>query len=359
MAVCAVVGLCGLGAILFTVGCPSPPPQDPIGARPLATGEPPWVMLRVDTVGVSTLRPGTQLPWDPAPEPNDGVECGLLGLNAAPNQPVTGKGAEVLCQFESRPPAQRRDPSAPDLVVLLAGEGGATYQTYTAWDTIGHTFGAEFVIPVGVIPPEGLLLIVRDRDGARYEDIGVRRLIREQLVRAALSTSSPQIAFGEARGGLQRLDVSVYTHPPAETSAPGGMDARAGMIAAPIRPIRAGEVVEIMAGGQYRTGMYQHPWVGPNGYPAESPLGFNFAIEPFQLSPHAAAIALVGHGDSRAGMVVGQCVRFVSTVGGPVVMGLNDAEPRDNQGQLSFGVRIVNPTPDEWWYGQTGPCQSR
>jgi hypothetical protein len=353
----AVASCFGLGAILFATGCPSPPPPDPIGARPLAGGEPPWLMLRVEAAGVSSLRPGTQLPWDPAPDANDGAECGLLGLNASPSQPVLGRGAEYLCQFDSRTPAQRRDPSAPDLIVLLSG-GGATYQTYTAWDTVAHVFQAEFVIPVGAIAPEGLSVIVRDRDGARYEDIGIRRLSREQLVRTALS-SSPLIALGEQRSGLERLDVSVYPHQPAETNAPAGMDARAGMIAAPIRPIRAGEVVEITASGQYRTGNYLEPWIGPNGYSSESPVGFNFSNEPFQLSPHAAAIALVGNGDSRAGMVVAQCVRFVSTVGGPLVLGINDAEPRNNQGQLTFAVRVVNPTPDEWWHGQTGPCQSR
>jgi hypothetical protein len=311
----------------------------------------------VEAVSVSTLRPGTQALWDPVPDPADDSDCGLLGLTAGLSQPVTGKGSEYLCRVDTRPKHAPQHPSAPDLMVILSAGGTASYQTYTARDTVQHAFQSEFVIPVAAIPADGLSLIVRDRDGPGYEEIGHQRLTRQQLVMTALS-ASPGLTLGDLRSGLQRVDLSVVPYPPGGTGTHTVMDTRYGTIAAPFRAIRAGEVLEIVAGGSYRTGGSYEPWIAPAGYSSGGPEGYNFAIEPFHSAPHGSVIAVLGNGDARVGVVLGPCARFISNVSGPLVLGVNDTEPGNNEGQITFGLRVVNPTPEEWWYGQTNPCKT-
>jgi hypothetical protein len=326
------------------------------GSEVASGGEPAWLVLRVDAVNVAPSHPGN-VPWDgPVPQPSDGAECGLLGLaGTLLANPIAGKGAEYLCRIGTRPRQQERDPSAPDLVVTLAAGTTAHYRTYTAPDTFYHVFQSEFVVPTNAIPPDGLTLMVLDRDGDQQpEVIGAVRLDRTRLVQAALS--GPLLVLGDPAGGLQRLDLVVSPYgQPVETSQTS-MDVRNGTVPAQLRPIRAGEVLEVRATGQYRVGSFYDRWIGPAGYPGGGPDGYNFKNEPFRSAPHGSGLAMVGSSDAKMGLVVAPCAHAVSRVAGPLVLGINDVDPANNQGSAQFTVQVRAPSPAEWMNAMTEPC---
>jgi len=346
-------GVVTAALLLFAAGCGGQGSEWPEG------GEPPWLVLRVDAVNVSPYHARTSIPWDGAvPQPTDGAECGLLGVAIGFINPIAGKGAQYLCQLDGRPRQQEHDPSAPDLVVAIAAGTSAPYQTYTARDTFYHVFRSEFIIPTDAIPADGLSLTVVDRDGgSQPEVIGAVRLDRAQLVDAALS--SAMLVLSDGNGGLQRLELVVggSAQPSEETDAT--MNTKNGTAAAPMRPIRAGEVLEVSAAGRYRVGSFYDSWLDPRGYPGGGPKGYNFENEPFRSAPHGSGLVMVGKGDAKVGMIVAPCARFMSRVAGPLVLGINDAEPENNEGSAQFAVRVRAPSAAEWLGARAEPCAGR
>lgn len=339
--------------LLVAAGCGGHGSEWPEG------GEPPWLVLRVDAVNVMPYHAGTSIPWDGAvPQPTDGAECGLLGLAIGFINPIAGKGANYLCQLEARPSQREHDPSAPDLVVAIAAGTAAPYQTYTARDTFYHVFRSEFILPTEAIPADGLTLTVVDRDGGgQPEVIGAVRLERGQLVEAALS--SAMLVLSDGSGGLQRLELVVRGSSQQIEEADANMDVRSGTVAAQMRPIRAGEVLEVAAGGRYRVGSFYDQWLDPRGYPGGGPQGYNFENEPFKSAPHGSGLVMVGKGDAKIGRVVAPCARFMSRVAGPLVVGINDAEPENNEGSAQFAVRVRAPSAEEWLGASAQPCAGR
>jgi hypothetical protein len=337
-----------LAVLLLAAGCTDPGP-DPTTAYGFQ--EPPWLILRVDAVQVTPTRADQVSPWDGGTaEPTDDTACGVLkGIGNV--NPIDGSGAPYLCQIDTRPPAQPLEPTAPDLFVALAVGTKAHYQSYTARDTFGHTFGSEFLVPTNGIPPEGLTVAVLDRDGDRSEPLGLVRVNRQELVGAA--TGNPLIVRADPRGGLQKIELAVFPYGLAAENVEASLDIRSGTMPVPFRNIRAGEIVEVAASGQYRVSSAS-PWIDPRGYPGGSKNG-NFEVEPFKSGPHGSAIALVGQGDARLGAVAAPCARFVAPVSGPLVVGINDAAPYDGEGSAQFQVRVTGPTQNEWIDARTSP----
>ncbi|HEU4411707.1 MAG TPA: C2 domain-containing protein [Polyangiaceae bacterium] len=346
---------CGGGAVLFAVGCHSPPTSHGVPALP----PPPWLLVRVEGVRVSPYRPGLRSAWDgPVPQPSDGAECGLLGLVAGLVNPVLGKGATYLCRIGSRPSQREQDPSLPDLTVHVSAGGGAAYQTFTAWDSSYHVFHSEFVVPVDAVPAEGLSIAVLDRDGSKSELLGNVRVRRHQLLATALA-SPPVLVVNDVQGGLQQLELVVTPHGAGVEDTWASVEAQRGVTEAPLRPLRAGEVVEVFAIGRYRIGTWHDQWIDPQGYPGGGPREYNFEAEPFRSAPHGSAVAIVGLADAKEGAVVAPCARFVARAGGPLGLGVNDTEPSNNEGGLQFLVRVRSPSPAEWISGRTSPCGVR
>lgn len=338
-------------ALLSPAACAEPGLEP---GAPAAFHEPPWILLRVDTVEVTPLRLGTNEPWDePEPQPTDGTACGMLGRVMATTDPVVGMGAPAFCPIDPRPRREGADPRAPDLVVLLGVGTAAHYQTPTAHDATEATLHAEFVIPTNTIPAEGITLAVVDRDGASAEVIGGVRLGRQEL----LASVATRPVFSARGGGVTRMDLSVTAHEEAMAEAEVVVNAQEGGSLVPIRPIRAGEVVEIAARGQYRIGTSRGAWIDPRGYFEKEPHDPNFDNEPFRSAPHGAGIATIGGGDARMGAIIAPCARFVARVPGLVWVGLNDGDPRNNEGSATFTVKVSGPLPAEWTEGKTDtPC---
>lgn len=339
--------------LLAAASCAEPTPEP---NAPATFQEPPWLVVRVDTVQVTPLRLGTNVPWDePEPQPTDGTACGLVGRSIATTDPIAGPGAELLCAVDSRPRPAGADLRLPDLVVLLGVGNAARYQSPTAHDTMQTTFGAEFTIPTNTIPAEGITLAVVDRDGASAEMIGAVKLSRQELISAAMTQP-----VGTTRGGgILRMDLSISPYTARSESAEVTFQANAGGAIVPIRPVRAGEVVEIAARGQYRIGTGRGAWIDPRGYFEKEEHDPNLENEPFKSAPHGAGIATVGGGDARMGAIVAPCARFVARSPGLIWVGLDDSVPGNNEGNATFSVKVAGPGPEEWAEGKSSvPCGS-
>jgi hypothetical protein len=341
-----------LGLLLGFTGCGEPNMPD--------SSEGQWVVIRVEAVNVAPFHPGTQVHWDGAvPDKSYDMECGILGLAVGFVNPIAGKGADFICKRIASPAQREQDPRAPDLAVVLRASQETGYQTHTARDTFYHVFQNEFLIPLGAVPPEGLLLSVIDRDGpTELETIGAVRLTRGAL-EDAIRTSTPVLSLADPLGGLQRIDLVLRPHGPGGDEAHSAMNARSGTTAASVRPILAGEVVEVTAAGKYRIGSWNDAWIGPAGYPGGGPRDYNFKFEPFRSAPHGSGLAILGKGDSRMGVVVAPCAAFVARAGGPLMVGVNDDDPENNEGKIQFDFVVRSPTPSEWSSQRTFGCRGR
>ncbi len=316
--------------------------------------DPPWLVLRVETVQVSPFRPGTTDPWDTMePQPTDGTACGLVGKTIATTEPITGAGAEFLCSFDQRPSPEGADPRFPDLMLLLGIGSGALYQSPTAPNTAEFRSNAEFIVPTNTIPTDGISLVVVDRDGPNSEIIGAFKLTRQDLIARAAN----QPIFTLNSGAIMRMDLVVTPYSARIESTEFTINANTGGSIAPIRPIRAGETVEISAKGHYRIGTGRGAWIDPKGYFEQEPHDPNFANAPFSTSPHGAAIATIGGGDARNPSFLTPCTRTVARTPGLLWVGINDAIPTNNDGSITYEVKIYGPTPSEWTDGKTTvPC---
>jgi hypothetical protein len=114
-----------------------------------------------------------------------------------------------------------------------------------------------------------LSIDVLDRDGSTSELLGNVRVRRHQLLATALA-SPPVLRIDDAPGGLQQLDLVVTLHGAGVEETWASVEARRGVAEAPLRPLRAGEVVEVSALGRYRIGTLHDLWIDPRGYPAGS-----------------------------------------------------------------------------------------
>jgi hypothetical protein len=304
------------------------------------------LVLRVDSVRVSTLRPQTSNHWDePTPEANPGVVCKLASMAAsAAWSPVAGEGVNLLCEFAvpSKPILHRLE--NPDLMLRLSKGTSEGLQSPVAPDTTLTTFRYEFVVPVAAVPPEGLTLEVLDADGELPgEVIGLTRITQDTLRKA---WASPTHLLELEAGAVERLEIVVSRYEPVTVPAtsrpasysPGALGSR---------PLVAGEIVTVRASGRYTVGSFYDETIDPAGYPGGEAKRYNFKQEPFRDAPHACAIALVGKQAVR-GVVVGSERTFSAASSGQLRVGLNDTDPGNNRGTLTFAVSTRAPTAREW-----------
>ncbi len=221
-----------------------------------------------------------------------------------------------------------------------------------------HNFRTEFVVPIAAIPPEGLLFAVVDRDLGQNDDVlGQVRASAAELLDAARSPTH-LISRSDPQAGLQQLELVVSTDDGRPQAARVDLPASTGIGPVPaLRPIRIGDVVTISATGQYRIGGWYDHWLGPAGYPGGGPRGYNFSNEPFHSAPHGCGMALIGAGSAHQGMIVAPCGSAIAPTGA-LRVGINDTEPRNNEGAARFDVRVRAPSVDEWRSATVAPCSS-
>jgi hypothetical protein len=258
--------------------------------------------------------------------------------------PVAGKGASLLCGL-SVPKQNERDASNPDLRLRLSAGNSIHFDSPTETNVIEHVFGYEFVVPLDAIPADGLLLEVRDADiGQDDETIGGMRLGRSDLL-AILE--SPTHLRDLSTEGVPQLELVVTAYQSVKLSAPR-ISANQGPVLIGGRRLAAGEIVTLQAEGQYTVGAWYDKQVQPSGYPGGSARSYNFEQEPFRSAPHACGIALAGENGAVQGALVAPSVTFESAYAGPLRVGINDSDPSNNKGWISFIGITRAPTSVEW-----------
>ena len=328
------------GLMGLATACSGRPPQHPEGELPSE------LVLRVDHVRVSALRPSTSNPWDePTPVADAGAVCKLSSMAAsAAWSPVAGDGVDLICGLAvpSKPTARRAE--QPDLMLRLGKGTSEGLVSPVIPDVTSATFRYEFVVPVSAIPPEGVTLEVLDSDpGLPGEVIGLTRITQETLRKAWASSSH---LLEVQAGGVQGLEIVVSPYRPLTVPATSRSASYAPGALSP-RALMAGEVVTVRASGRYTVGSFYDQTIDPAGYPDGDAKRYNFKQEPFRDARHACAIALIGDTSVR-GVVVGRELTFVSPSAGALRVGLNDTDPGNNHGTLTFALSTRAPTPSEW-----------
>jgi hypothetical protein len=302
------------------------------------------LVLRVDSLEVSSTAPGSQLAWDgEEPETDPGAGCKVLVAGISMFEPAVAS-ASALCGL-AQSPRRERHAQDPDLQVRL-GVGAET--AYTSWidqDSSSEALRYEFVVLVAAVPPDGLRIDVLDDDGKLGAAlVGSMRLARGKLIEGYESRSRLLVLSG---GGVRRLEVvlTAYTDAPVVTARRRASDV-------PIelgRHVMAGEFVSVRASGTFKVGSYYGKTLDPAGYPGGDARSYN--LGPFKKEPHACGIALIGTGQSVEGVPIGLGKEFVAGHAGAIRMGLNDQDLENNEGQVVFEVARRAPTAQEWLAG--------
>jgi hypothetical protein len=290
-------------------------------------------------------------PWDPPPRQTDddtsGCELfasllGGAGTAFGPGAKVAAAAIPLLCKASSQSKSSERNAGLPDLQVRLSAGSYVPYATDVARDVDRASFAEQpFVVPIGAIPADGLRLEVYDDDGTEGSElIGAVRLYRDELIAAAnqqrIRRSDSLATFElvvERYAGLTPQDVE--------------MPASEGTKKAPTPTVDAGEVIRVTATGDYTVGSFHSQHIGPGGYPGGELRSYNFKYEPLKSAPHASAFFLVGEKRLSAQLVT-PCGIAIAPNGGTVVVGVNDEEPGNNGGALSYKIERRAPTAAEW-----------
>jgi hypothetical protein len=327
----------GLVAIGFfgALGCGHGP--DAPASAPL----PAVLVLRIDTVEVSSTKLDSQETWDARePESDPAAGCKVVAAGVSFFEPISGSAVSALCGLASSPHRERRA-SDPDLRVRVAAGATTAYSTFAMPDISSASLGYELVVPVRAVPPDGLRVELFDDDKSGAELIGSTRL---SVAKLATAFRSPSKLLVVSEGGIRRLEivVSEYLTAPA-TSERRPASAQPATLG---RQVKAGEVVTVRASGSFKVGSWFDDTLGPAGYPGGDARSYN--LKPFKREPHACGIALIGTGTTVDGIAVGREKQFVVEHAGPIRVGLNDSEPGNNEGSVLYEVALRAPTAQEW-----------
>ena len=303
-------------------------------------------MIRVDGVRVTDR---TERPWDePPPLANDqdagcelfGALLGTAGASLGSSAKVAAQAIPLLCKASIRPKQEERMGMLPDLQVRLSAGDRGGYSTDIVRDVDRWSFAEQpFVVPLDAIPADGLRLQVYDDDGVEGSElIGMVRLYKAELLDAV---GRPAVIKSD---GLATFELVVSRYGDVRTerlslqARDGTRDCRA--------TVSAGEVVRVSAAGQYKISSY-YDAIAPTGYPGGGLTGYNFSEEPLKSAPHGSAFVLVGD-SKRFAQLTAPCGAFLSPVGGTLTVGINDADPSNNSGSVSFTVERRAPSAEEW-----------
>jgi hypothetical protein len=299
----------------------------------------------VDRVNVSATRPGTQDRWDGnVADHDDAAICSLVAAGTRLLAAEAAEGVGLLCGF-MRSKQPERDRRNPDLQVRLSAGSAVRFDSFVESDVLSHVFGYEFVVPTAAVPPDGLRFEVLDWDSGRSgEAIGVARVTLEMLAQAL---DSPAQLIDVPAGAVEHLELVIAPYTPL-VIAPANLRASQGPLTVGGRQLAAGEIVMLRAQGSYTVGSWFDRRIGPRGYPLGKARGYNLGLEPFLSAPHGCGIALAGKNPQLAGALVAPEATFVAQYSGPLRVGLNDKDARNNRGWISFQGSTRAPKPEEW-----------
>jgi len=342
-----------------------------------STEAPKTLVLDVGLVRVSSLRPGTQKPWDPPSEKAQSTNgnCDVLADAAdlvmdlspfhVPGSTTAVKVGRGACHFLTGVAAKGQVTSKtdPDPFVRVVASPEVSYRSPTIVDALSHVFHFRVAVPVGAIPNSGLELYVQNDSGRgtaeSQEVIGSLRLRRKQLLDAF--EGSGLLRLDDKEGGLERIEIAVSEDDSKGVKARGTLNvSKASVARIPGLDINAGDVVEVSAVGRYELEG------SPMGADGLAPNRLNFTDAALRGAPHGAALAVVGEYGRFASFLTKSCRRFVAPSGGILAVGINDQRPTSKaasggvtRGSVSFQIDVRPPTPEEWRTGVvSGRCEA-
>ncbi len=309
---------------------------------PAGSDQPSVYVLRVDRIEVTGAKPDSTSAWDGEEQEGDpGAGCKVLVAGVSLLEPMLAP-ASAICGLSTAPPRQRRA-SDPDLQLRLRVGSASMYSSWVVPDstTLGEPY--EIVVPVQVIPSDGLQLEALDYEGddTPPELIGAVRVSRDQLIAAY---RSPTKLLTLSDGSLRRLEVVVFAYEPVATervnSRASDRPTRVG------RPALAGELFSVRATGSFTVGSWYDAKLDPTGYPDGKARPYN--LKSFETAPHACAIALIGASKDIEGVQIGASSDFVAGHPGALRLGLNDKDLSNNEGEVVYSVARGIPTAAQW-----------
>lgn len=342
---------------LFAVGACGGSPARPTEDTRLA-GEVPrlvsreeaarWVVLKMSRVEVTPTK-ASGATWDGQQERSSNG-CGLASLlGESTAGPLGGAVATFICQSDTK--QAEREPQAPDIMVHVK-IGELTFRTPIAMNTYAEAFDYAVVVPLLALGPMGVEIEVRDhdKDAESGELIGRLMFTRSDLERARRQT--PPLLVGSDTH-VKRMEIAVlpYSAPAGPTSVELAVSQQSQDTAL---TVRAGELVTISAAGRFSVAS-DGEFISVRGYPSGEKQNYN--LEDFATLAHGAAVAFIGGTTAtRTALLVENCIEVVAPHPGPLQVGINDSDPGNNSGSVTFDVAISLPTVEQWKRGQTRRC---
>jgi hypothetical protein len=327
-------------------------PAVPTAPAPPAPPPPSHVVIRVDRVQVSAHRSnGTS--WDEPQAVTKKSDAGCEFLSAvagfgvgAMYGPAAGavanKGMGVLCVDTTPLPQVQQDPSLPDLQIALAAAAEPQFLSERVDNVTQYVFRYRFLVPFAAIPADGLKFEVVDVDASSYENLGLIRVSRDDVL--ATMNSTTRVLMRSAQQ-IEQMEffIEPYAMQPAGSFT---VQAKAGARSSDATVI-AGEVVDATAEGSWFIGSWNAAKIGPEGYPGGGPTEYNFAVPPLITARHGCAFMAIGN-RRRGASLVTPSGRFLSATTGPLIGGINDQDPGNNAGSVTFRYSMRAPTTAEW-----------
>jgi hypothetical protein len=309
--------------------------------RAVADDDRGWIVLTIGRVQVEATDADGN-PWDKVPPHQYGVycdvDCDLVGRIGGAAGPLAGHAMKGACQAANDPDACKHQ-EAPDLIVTMLA-GNTVLMTPIKPNSLTATFNTPMVVPLDGVPEDGLLISVDDYDGpGKLQHVGLVR-VKRNLLEDALVNGRPISAQHADKIVDITMSVSQYVSPMTTkailfdvSKAPVAIGATA----------RAGELVLVQARGQYSTKM-SGELINESGY-AHGARSHYYNLADFPDSNQGGAIAYVG---KVMPFFVGPCAGVVPVMAGQITVGINDEEPKHNQGTVDFRTWVKRPTLEQW-----------
>jgi len=310
-----------LGACGGSTAGRAPIVTPPTGPRP-----PVRLQITVLSASIDGKKPdGTA--WDDEASPSPPAQTGGLLAGYLAAHPELEGTSHLIGEPVDVPGvlAAARKSSAPDPMVYLE-IAGKTFRTTLAPGQFQPVWRFPLIASLSPDTTDVVRITVVDWDGPGQVDI-----IGEKVLPAKDLFARPVLEIGRF-GNVAGLVLEIAETPAVPTKKRVAVAARDGWVQSGIL-VAAGQEVSIRAAGEVCTkGADRTRCSGPEGQPRTAETN----LPGFEARGHGALVG--GIGDTR--FFVGRDVRFVAASSGPLLLGINDSDVSNNNGDLEVEVEV-------------------
>jgi hypothetical protein len=345
-----------LSASTIGIGCSSAHPPPITTAVPEQTRKysSDWVLVSVLAAHVTPASPGDKWDHSQTEAPlKPGVLVGALGTLIGGLGPMAAAISAIDAISQPKPKSEEEELPDPFIEVTLHHNGlNDSFRSATLPNTYNPNLNHRFYVQLSGLDALGLDIALQDDDGKGAENIGLTSIPREKLQQVVTAGAAALI---DARSGdIASLQIRVE---PVDISAKGseaqyGLRLKDGALATPME-VAQGAVVTVSATGHGRVsagGLFSctpDVNVTPGGLSNNECRQYNIkGIPELASAPHGSAYVIVGRGnelDARSMAESPECLQFVAGKSGPLVLGINDQEAGNNDGEFAFRVTVTHP----------------